>query len=51
MRNSDGEENRWFREHERKMLEDVRREQEQRLKAYRQETEKESETDYDRCTG
>ncbi|MBT8438596.1 MAG: zf-TFIIB domain-containing protein [Gammaproteobacteria bacterium] len=41
MSTTDDRENRWFRENERKLLEDVRREREQRLKAYRQETEKE----------
>lgn len=37
---ADDRENRWFRENERKLLEDVRREREQRLEVYRQETEK-----------
>ena len=34
-------ENRWFRENERELLDDVKREREQRLEAYREETEKE----------
>ena len=41
MSTSEERENRWFRENERKLLEDVRRERAQRLEAYRQETEKE----------
>ena len=38
---TDDRENRWFRENERELLEDVKREREQRLEAYREETEKE----------
>jgi len=35
-----GKENRWFREHERTLLDDARREREKHLEDYRQETEK-----------
>ena len=41
MSTTEARENRWFRENERKLLEQVRREREQRLEAYREETEKE----------
>ena len=40
MSTTEARENRWFRENERQLLEQVRREQEQRLEAYREETEK-----------
>ena len=41
MSTTEARENRWFRENERQLLEQVRREREQRLEAYREETEKE----------
>ena len=39
MSTTEARENRWFRENERQLLEQVRREREQRLEAYREETE------------
>lgn len=38
---TEARENRWFRENERELLANVKREREQRLEAYREETEKE----------
>ena len=40
MSTTDARENRWFRENERELLENVKRAREQRLEIYREETEK-----------